>query len=129
MKRLVKCNKKRGVVIESALFILLVVVMMGALLLSVSTITSKNQNSRYASLNGKIVIDKVAEDYLSNYINSTLSTWESQNQNYLADTELKENNILNLNLYEAKGKEKGNLLLSAEVIINSNQYVVIKWEY
>ena len=129
MKRLVKSNKKRGVVIESALFILLVVVMMGALLLSVSTITSKNQNSRYASLNEKIVRDKVAEDYLSNYINSTLSTWESQNQNYLADTELKENNILNLNLYEAKGKEKGNLLLSAEVIINSNQYVVIKWEY
>lgn len=129
MKRLLKSNKKRGVVIESALFILLVVVMMGTLLLSVSTITSKNQNSRYTSLTEKIVIDKVAEDYLSNYINNTLSTWESQNQNYLADTELKGNNTLNLNLYEAKGHEKGKLLLSAEVVINSNQYVVIKWEY
>ena len=128
MKRLVKSNKKRGVVIESALFLLSVVVIMGALLLSVSTITSKNQNFRYASLTKKIVIDKIAEDYLSNYINNTLSTWESQNQNYLVDTELKEN-ILNFNLYEEKEQEKGKLLLSAEVVINSNQYVVIKWEY
>ncbi len=129
-----KKNLKRGAAVELALFILLTVILAGALLVANAVTATKYSNKAFNSLTEKARVEESAKGAVLAYLDGQdLSSWQGENSEYsdlafvFTESEESEKIIVTLEITE---KNSARSLLSAEFLKSgTNQLTVIRWDY
>ena len=107
-------NKKRGAVIELVLFVMTVIFLLSALLVSRSVIAFKHKERTLETLTERVEIDEVAEDYLAD---GTLSVGNTE-KGYQVEESLDKKTVT--------VKRDGKIVLT--VVLDDNGEIT-SWDY
>ena len=114
-------SNKRGIAIELAILVMLIVVSLSALLVSVSIFNKKTTNTLSKSVSEKICLDQIGQSYITAVKESLdLEVWKQGIEGYTAQA-----SNVGLNLVDSQGKVK----LSIKLENHHNGYKITEWKY
>ncbi len=145
-----KRNLKKGVAIELALLVLIIVTFASALILSLAVVATKEKNDAYASLQERVYMEEVVKDILiKRYLNYGDGNWIEEkfvygDREYIFTKTGNEyalevgGNEYDVNFERGDGNNKilkiskeEEILLTAEVTYDTsnNTITIISWQY
>ncbi len=124
MKKLIKklLSNKKGMAIELAMLVMLIVVGLSALLVSVSILNKKASNDLSLEIKERLVLDQIGQSFVVAVKDKTLSEWEMViPDGYSANV----SNETELSLVDSQG----NVKLSIKLQAYSDGYKITEWKY
>lgn len=114
-------RRKRGIAIEMAIGIMLVVVSLSGLLVSVSVLNRTSSNSLSTSINERLYLDQIGESFVSAVKSSyDIEEWKNGVTDYSATV-----NGTELTLADSQG----NIKLSIKMENYQGGYKITQWKY
>ncbi len=115
-------SNKRGIAIELAIFVMLVVVSLSALLVSVSLLSKNTTNTFSQNLSARLCLDQIGQSYVSAVKDGEdLEEWSQGISGYTVQVSSTE-----LTLVDSQGKVKLSVKLENT---NPNGYRITEWKY
>ncbi len=115
-------RRKKGIAIEMAIGIMLVVVSLSGLLVSVSVLNRTSSNSLSTSINERLYLDQIGESFVNAVKNGTHNNWDDGNDKYNATV-----TGTQLTLVDGQGDVK--LYVELVELDDSNGYKITQWKY
>ncbi len=120
MKKFIKklLSNKKGVAIELAILVMLIVVSLSALLVSVSIINKKASNDLSLDIKERLYLDQIGQSYISA---QNRLEWSPSDSDYTI-SEISQEKLV---LVDSQGKVK----LSIKLQAYSDGYKITEWKY
>ena len=113
-------RRKKGIAIEMAIGIMLVVVSLSGLLVSVSVLNRTSSNSLSNDVYERLYLDQIGESFVSAVKNGTHNTWDDGDADYSATV-----NGMELTLKDSQG----NVKLSIKMENYQGDFKITQWKY
>ena len=114
-------SNKRGIAIELAILVMLIVVSLSALLVSVSVFNKNTTSTLSQNINEKICLDQIGQSYITAIKESAdLEVWKQGIEGYTAQVSNE-----GLSVVDSQGKVK----LSIKLENHQNGYKITEWKY
>ena len=115
------CKDRRGVAMEMAMIVMVVVFALGALMVSVALMQSSRVRSIKNSFDERLVLEQLGEDFCKRVATGNINAAElSGIYSVSIDTE-------DLVLV-AKDKKSGEIAMTIDIDVKDNAYEIVKWE-
>ena len=115
------CKDRRGVAMEMAMIVMVVVFALGALMVSVALMQSSRVRSIKNSFDERLVLEQLGEDFCKRVARGNINAAElSGIYSVSIDTE-------DLVLV-AKDKKSGEIAMTIDIDVKDNAYEIVKWE-
>lgn len=113
-------RRRKGIAIEMAIGIMLVVVSLSGLLVSVSVLNRTSSNSLLNDVYERLYLDQIGESFVSAVKNGKHNDWDDGDTDYTATV-----NGMELTLKDSQG----NIKLSIKVENYQGGYKITQWKY
>lgn len=115
------CKDRRGVAMEMAMIVMVVVFALGALMVSVALMQSSRVRSIKNSFDERLVLEQLGEDFCKHVATGNINAAElSGIYSVSIDTE-------DLVLI-AKDKKSGEIAMTVDIDVEDKTYEIVKWE-
>ncbi|MBR6682574.1 MAG: hypothetical protein IKL40_06290 [Clostridia bacterium] len=123
-----KCRyARKGVAIELALVLLVLIFALCSLLVSLAVIQSKTAEQNNNDLSERLILDNIAESFCGAVASGTIQKWTADSDDYASEVE-QSGDGYTLKLYETNGEDNV-LTVTLEKSEEHNGYRVTMWEY
>lgn len=122
----IKNLRRRGVAIEMAIVVMVLVMGLGTILVTSALVMNNSKNRASQTLTQQTELDVIGESFCDYVKNSSESQWNYVKQ-YYGQYYCEITDGLTLTVYQGESKIESLLTVSLEV--NNGNYTVVRWDY